>query len=82
MFCVMATGSILSSTVTVAEAEFVFPLWSVTVRLTVFAPKSEQVKSVTSKLKLDTEQLSVEPLSICPSVIEAFPKASNCIVVF
>ena len=47
IFCVIATGSILSCTVTVAVAEFVLPAASVTVRVTVLAPKLAHVKAVT-----------------------------------
>ena len=53
----------LSSTVTVALAVALLPLWSVTVSSTVLSPKSAHVKSVMSKLKLEIEQLSLEPLS-------------------
>ncbi len=48
IFWVIATGSILSSTVTVAVAEFVLPEGSVTVSVTVLAPKLAHVKAVTS----------------------------------
>ena len=41
-------GLILSSTVTVAVAEFVLPAGSVTVSVTVLAPKLAHVKAVTS----------------------------------
>ena len=66
-----------SSTVTVASALAEFPTSSVTVRLTVLSPKSAHVNVVTSKLKFAIEQLSVEPLSISPVVMEAFPDPSN-----
>ena len=49
MSWVIATGIILSSTVTMAEVVFTFPPTSVTVRFTVLAPKLLHVKVVTSK---------------------------------
>ncbi len=38
MFCVTTVGLIVSITVTTAVAELIFPLSSVTVKVTVFAP--------------------------------------------
>ena len=73
---------ILSSTVIVAVAESEFPLASVTVKVTVFAPTFEQSKVVLSNVIVAIEQLSLEPLSICEAVIVAFPEASNGTVMF
>ena len=82
MSCVTTVGFILSSTVTVAVAEPLFPLWSDTVSSTVLSPKSAQVKSEISISKLTTEQLSVEPLSICEARILALPDASSATTIF
>src|SRR6056297_3136766 len=74
----MAIGSTLSSTVTVAEQVEAFPLTSVTVSVTAFAPTSEQSKSETSRPKEAIPQLSEEPLSISSAATEALPIASSC----
>ena len=67
-------GLILSITVTVAVAEAVFPLASVTVNVTVFAPTLEQSKFVFDKLNPKVpEQLSDEPLLIAAAVVVAVP---------
>ncbi len=50
-----------------------FPLTSVTVKVTVLAPVFEQEKLVTSNDIVAIAQLSVEPLSICAGVIETVP---------
>ena len=69
-------GLILSITVTVAVAEAVFPLASVTVNVTVFAPTFEQSKLVFDKLNPKVpEQLSNDPLLIAAAVVEAAPPA-------
>ena len=63
-----------------AVASAKLPASSVTVKVTVFAPKSAHVNVVTSKPnnKLGVNvQLSVDPLSICKGVILALPEASN-----
>ena len=46
MSIVEIEGSMLSTTSTVAEEEWVLPAMSVTVRVTVLSPKSEQSKAV------------------------------------
>ena len=67
-------GLILSITVTVAVAEAVFPLASVTVKLTVFGPRSAQAKFVFDKLNPNVpEQLSVDPLLTADAVVDAAP---------
>jgi hypothetical protein len=63
MFFVKATGAILSSTVTMAVLVATFPLVSVTLKVTVFAPL-EQLNDVLSKDKVAIPQLSVEALFI------------------
>ncbi len=77
MFCVMAVGATLSSTVTTALAVASFPLLSVTVRSTLFVPTFEQSKSVWLKAKDAIPQASSEPLSTSAVVMEAFPLASS-----
>ena len=57
------------------------PLTSVTVSVTVFIPKSSQLKAVVSKVILAIPQASDEPLSISAVVIDALPLASNCTVI-
>ena len=59
-----AVGGVVSTTVTIAVAVEIFPLTSVTVNVTVFAPISLHVKEVESKAKLAIPQLSVDPSSI------------------
>ena len=59
-----AVGGVVSTTVTMAVAVEIFPLTSVTVNVTVFAPISLHVKEVESKAKLAIPQLSVDPSSI------------------
>ena len=67
-------GLILSITVTIAVADALFPLASVTVNVTVFAPTFEQSKFVLDKLNPKVpEQLSDEPLFIAAAVVEATP---------
>jgi len=60
----MAVGGTLSSTVTVAVQVETFPLSSVTVKVTVFAPISLQSKVAGLTAILNIPQLSEEPLSI------------------
>jgi hypothetical protein len=74
-------GSILSSTVTVAAPEAEFPLLSVTVSITVFAPKSSQSKEVISRDIEEIAQLSVLPSLIIAAVMVALPEASSCTVI-
>ena len=67
--------------VTVAVQLSVFPLGSVAVSVTVFAPAFEQLKDKGVAVRT-TEQLSLEPLSTEDAVIVAFPPASSCTVMF
>ena len=67
----------LSSTVTVVVQVEVFPEVSVTVKVTVFSPRFEQSKSVTSIEVEAIPQLSVLPPSTSATVIEASPLASK-----
>ena len=76
-----ATGSIISWTVTVAVHVDSLLLVSVTVKVTELGPKSEQVKSVLLATTLWIPQLSFDPLLISSAIIEAFPAASNWIVI-
>ncbi len=77
MFCVMAVGATLSSTVTTALAVATFPFTSVTMRSTSFVPTCEQSKAVWLKAKDAIPQASSEPLSTSAVVMEAFPAASS-----
>ena len=76
MFWQSAVGATLSSTVTVELHEAVFPLPSVAVRTTVFAPTLAHVNASGVAAKVN-EQLSEEPLSTSAATILAFPEASN-----
>jgi hypothetical protein len=73
IFWQIAVGGMMSFTVTVAVQVAVFPLWSVTVNVTVFAPTLEQLKVEGETDKDVTEQLSVEPLFSWAAVILAVP---------
>src|SRR5690606_37580132 len=76
------TGSVMSSTVTMAVAVSVLPLTSVTVRITVLSPTCEQSKSYWLSVMLAIPQESVEPLSISAAVRLALPVASSWMVMF
>ena len=82
MFCAIATGAVTSCTVTVAVPVFTFPLLSVTVNVTVFAPKLVQVNVLGETVTVAIPHASLDPLSICEAVILAFPELFNCIVKF
>ena len=58
-----------------------FPLPSVAVNTTVFAPTLAHV-NVNGVAAIETEQLSEEPPSTSAATIPAFPEASNCTVMF
>ena len=77
----IASGAILSSTVTVAVHVSVFPLTSVTVKVTVLGPTSAQVKIAGLTLSPAIPQLSDEPPSTSPAVIDAFPELSSWTVI-
>ena len=53
------------------------PLLSVTVRVTVLAPTSEQVKSSMSKVLEAMPQASEDPLFTSLAVVDPFPVASR-----
>ena len=72
-----AAGLVVSETVTVAVQLAVLPLASLTVRVTVLLPASVQTKSVLSRLRLSTPQLSVELLPTWAVVRLASPSASR-----
>src|SRR4030043_378252 len=72
-----ATGEIVSMTVTVAWHWSVLPLLSVTVRVTVLVPTSEQVKSVTSRTMLAIPHASLLPLFTLAGAIVTLPVASR-----
>ena len=79
--CVIAIGSTLSSTVTVAICVETLSLLSVTVNVTVFKPTFSQLKEVVSNSKDLIPQASFDPLSISSVVIVALPEASSWTVV-
>ncbi len=75
-----AVGSSLSSTVTIAVAIITFPLASVLVTFTVFAPTSEQSKLVWSIVITGTPQLSAVAAVTSVVAMLAFPLPSNWMV--
>ncbi len=82
-FCVDTTGTALSTTVTIDVAVLTLPFTSVDVIVTVFAPKSEHPKLLTSKLVLDKLQLSVtDDSNTSLNTMLADPDASNTTVAF
>ena len=75
-------GGVLSITVIVdVHVETLLKL-SITVKVTVFAPRLAQVNVLGETVIDAIPQLSVEPLLICDAVIEACPLASRYIVAF
>ena len=72
-FWQIAVGAMLSSTVIIAVQVSELPLLSVTVKITVLAPKSLQSKVSISKAKEEIPQASLDPLSTCAGVMEASP---------
>ena len=76
----IASGAILSTTVTSAVHVVSKLLPSVTVSITEFTPKSSQVKVVFEAESVIVEQLSLEPLLISAAVILPLPLASNSTV--
>ncbi len=77
IFFTVAIGAILSTTVTNTGTEEALPLGSVTVNVTVFAPKLAHVKSVWLSVMEAMLQLSVLPLFTCAGVTMALPEASK-----
>ena len=73
----VVTGETVSDTVTVEVHVEVFPLVSVAVKVTVFAPRSAHVNAVCDALSVNPEQLSVDPPSISAATIEALPAPSK-----
>ena len=72
----------MSSTVILAEQVPIFPLISVTVNVTVFAPRSAQLNASGATAIDWMPQLSLEPLFICAAVMVAFPALFNCTMMF
>jgi len=72
-----AIGLITSCIVTIAVQESTFPLASVPINVTVFAPRSAHVKVVCDKLSVTPLQLSILPLFTSAEVIVAIPDASK-----
>ena len=75
-----ALGGTPSSTVTSAVQVDTFSPASVTVSVTVVAPRLMHVKAFGVTARLVIEQLSVLPPSTSIAAMLAFPVASNCIV--
>jgi hypothetical protein len=73
----VATGAVLSCTVTVALQVALFPLLSVTVKVTVLNPTFEQLNVEGLTVILAIPQASEDPLSTFAAVIVPFPLASN-----
>ena len=76
-----ATGATLSSTVTVEVHVLVFPVLSVTVKVTVFGPTLAHVKEAISIDKVTGPSGSKDPPSTSEGRIATFPVASNCTVI-
>ena len=81
-FCVTTTGLTVSAKVTIAVPVLKFPLKSVTVKVTVFAPKLLQVNvdGVTDNVFI--VQLSVDPLFTCAPVNTYVPFDPKYAVMF
>ena len=75
-------GDVVSATVTVEVHVELFPLPSVTVNVTAFAPRSAHVNAVISAAKVTAVQLSVEPPSTSAATIVAVPAPSKKTVMF
>ncbi len=73
MFWQIATGSVLSATVTVLVQVEELPPASVTVRVTVLGPTFAQVKVAMEGVMLAIVQLSLLPLSMSAPVMVAEP---------
>ena len=67
----------LSTTVTVAEQVLLLPLTSLTVRVTLLAPRWAQVKAVWLRIRAPRLQLSEEPLLTWALARLALPAASR-----
>ena len=78
----LASGVILSSTVTIAEQVLELPFSSVTMRVTVCSPTSLQSKLLSSRLNSAMPQSSKEPLFTWAGVMEPIPCAFSWTVVF
>ena len=78
----MAIGRTVSKTETVAVAESIFPIKSVTYNFTVFNPILLQLNVVLLNEIVEIPQLSELPLLMSAFTIEAFPLASKYKVLF
>jgi len=74
----ISTGLVSSAIVTVALQVEEFPALSVTVNITILAPRFVQSNVVKSKVIFAIAQLSVLLLLISETEMLAFPDASNC----
>ena len=77
MFWQLAVGGIVSETVTVDSQKSVLSLKSVTVKVTVFPPISEQINSELSTVIDLSPQPYVDPLLISDESIETDPAESK-----
>ncbi len=75
-------GATLSKIVTVVVTELVFPLASVTVKVTSLAPKSLQSNDVLLMAIEGVPQLSVDPLLTMLAVTVTLPELSKFNVMF
>ena len=82
MFCAIATGAVTSWTVTVANPVLLFPFESVTVKITVLAPKLAQVNVLVFNDNVTGPQASVEPLFTWAGVMVTVPALFNWTVIF
>ena len=76
------TGEIVSSTVTVATHDAVFPLPSSTVNVTGFAPILVHVNAVVEAVNERIPQLSEDPPSMSDATMEALPVPSRYKLMF
>ena len=77
MFWHTAVGEVESVTTTDPLQVLELPLGSTTVKVTVLVPRLAQVKADVLRLSELTLQLSEEPLSMSPVVMEVLPLASR-----
>ena len=78
----VTVGGVLSTTVTVAEQLALFPLGSVTVRVTEFGPLLAHVNVLGVTVRVAMAQLSLLPLSTSAPVMVALPDAFSATVMF
>ena len=82
MFWHIAVGAIVSAIVTTAIQLEVLPFTSVTVKVTLLGPTSEQLNTAGEELNPAIPQLSLDPPSISPAKTIAVPVPSRYAVIF